>query len=169
MSDEAWLVIAVGSNIDPGRHLPDALRKVGARLEVDRVSALYRTPAVDAPGTPDFWNAAIRVRSNLEPARMKHEILRPIEAELGRQRGADPNAPRTIDLDLVLWSGGAVEDEERGVSLPDPGLTTLAHLAVPVAEVAPDWIDPVSGVPLAGLATRFRGRAARVERDDWPA
>lgn len=169
MTEPHWLVVAAGSNIDPARNLPAALRRLHERLEVVRVSAVYETPPVGAPGTPDFWNAAILVRSDLTPARVKHEILRPIEAELGRTRGDDPNAPRTIDLDLVLWSGGPVEDPQTALLLPDPSLTEQAHLAIPVSEVASDWVDPASGRTLSQLASRFSGRAAKVELDGWAA
>ena len=172
MPERGWLVVAAGSNIEPERNLPAALRRLRTRLEVERLSAIYRTPPVEAPGTPDFWNAAIRVRTDLAPGVVKHEILRPIEAELGRVRGDDPNAPRTIDLDLVLWSGGALDDRADKVRLPEPDLARVAHLAVPVAEVAPGWVDPTSGASLAVVAAGFAGRAERVELrspDDWPA
>lgn len=162
MTEPSWLVVVLGSNIDRERHLPLALDRLRSRLEVARVSAVYETAPVGAPGTSSFWNAAALVVSELEPARVKSEVLRPIEAELGRERGPDPNAPRTIDLDLVLWSGGALDDADAGLRLPDPELTNLAHLALPVADVVPDWIDPASGLTLGRLAERFAGEAKKV-------
>ena len=163
MVEPSWLVVALGSNIEPGRHLPAALGRLAGRLEVVRVSGVYESEPVGAPGTPRFWNAAALIRTELAPARVKLEILRPIEAELGRRRGSDPNAPRTIDLDLVLWSGGPVEDADSGLRLPDPGIASLAHLAVPIADVVPDWVDPESGLRLEALAERLAGQVDRVE------
>ncbi len=169
MTEGAWMVIAAGSNVEPARNLPAALRRLERQLGVESVSAIYETPPVDAPGTPDFWNAALLVRSELPPARVKLEVLRPIEAELGRVRGDDPNAPRPIDLDLVLWSGGPLEDPEAGLRLPDPDLAELAHLAIPASEVVPGWVPPGSGHTLAELAARFSGQAIPVEIEEWPA
>lgn len=169
MIEAPWLVVAFGSNIDPARNLPTALTELRDRVEIESVSSIYRTPAVGAPGTPDFWNAAARVRSELPPGRFKLQILRPIEERLGRERGDDPNAPRTIDLDLVIWSGGPVADEEAGLRLPDPGLGEHPHLTVPVAEVVPEWRHPASGRTLSELAGRFAGRAARVSATGWSA
>ena len=163
MAEPGWLVVALGSNIDRERHLPAALERLAERMEVVAISGIYESEPVGAPGTPSFWNAAALIRSELEPARVKHEVLRPVEAELGRRRGSDPNAPRTIDLDLVLWSGGALADAEAGLRLPDPDLTTLAHLAVPVADVRPGWVDPESGLELERLAARLRERLTRVD------
>ncbi len=169
MTDAAWMVVAAGSNIEPERNLPAALERLRRRLEVEAVSAIYETPPVGAPGTPNFWNAALRVRSELSPARVKLEVLRPIEADLGRVRGDDPNAPRPIDLDLVLWSRGALEDPGAALRLPDPGLTRHAHLAIPASEVVPGWVDSASGRTLAQLAAALRERATRVETENWVA
>ncbi len=168
MAEGGWLVIAVGSNIEPTRNLPAALDELGERLTIVAVSTIYETEPVGAPDTPDFWNSAVLVRSELGPSRLKLEVLRPIEAELGRTRGSDPNAPRTMDLDIVLWSGGELEDVETGLRLPDPGLTRLAHLVLPVSELVPEWRDPDSGRTLAELAERFRAGARQVRADGWP-
>lgn len=167
MAETRWYVLAAGSNVAPASNLPAALDKLRERVAVRRVSTVVETAPVDAPGTPDFLNAALLVDSELEPGALKREVLRPIEAALGRVRGADPNAPRTIDLDLVLWEGGALEDPDHGVVLPEPDLATLAHLAIPVGELVPDWIDAESGLPLSQIAAGFEGVARRVELDGW--
>ena len=165
MTDESRFVIAVGSNIEPAAHLPAALEELVAALEVERISPVFETPAVGAPGTPDFWNAAILARSpgSLEETKIRH--LRLIESRLGRVRSSDRNAPRPIDLDLVLDLSSAGSGVE-GRSL-DPDLPRLAHLAVPVGDLVPLWRDPVSGRKLGDIADSMRGGLVEVDAVGW--
>jgi len=118
----ALVVIALGSNIAPEHNLPRAMRSLkdmaGRPL---RVSQVYETPPIGSPGAPWFLNAAVLLETSralpglrwflnaavlLETSRALpglRMVLRRIEAQLGRIRTQDPNAPRTIDLDPVLW------------------------------------------------------------------
>ncbi len=155
-------VILLGSNIAPEHHLPQAMRglkeQVGRPLRVSRV---YETPPVGAPGTPWFLNAAVLLASDKSLPAMRM-ALRRLESRLGRVRTRDPNAPRTIDLDPVLWRASPTEPVQV-LALKD--LLQYAHVVVPVAEVAPDW--PFRGRPLKEWARRFhtqaRGFRARPE------
>jgi 2-amino-4-hydroxy-6-hydroxymethyldihydropteridine diphosphokinase len=153
--------LALGSNVAPERHVPAALAQLAACLEVLAVSPIYESAAVGAPGTPAFWNATALVATELPPAELKHAVLRRIEAELGRVRSADKNAPRTIDLDLVLYEDLVLE--EPGLRLPDPDLERYPHVAVPLADLAPELRHPVTGETLAAIAARLgRGSLTRV-------
>ena len=139
------VVIAVGSNIEKERHVPEAIRLLRrhAHIDVERVSRCYETRAEGGPeGSPDFFNAAVLACTDLAPEELRAE-LRSIEDELGRVRTADRNAPRTIDLDIVYFGDFAGRFGE--LVLPDPQAETAAHVAVPVAEVVPDWVHPTSG------------------------
>ncbi len=167
MGDDDRFVLGVGSNIEPASNLAAALERLRAETSVLAVSRVYQTAPVEAPGTPDFLNAAVLVSSRLSPARLKLELLRPIEAALGRRRGADRNAPRPIDLDIVLWTGGELEDQRHGLRLPDSDLTTFAHLALPVSELVPGWIDPRSGRTLAEIASGLSQPFRIVEVPGW--
>lgn len=149
------VIVAFGSNIEPEWNLPEAIRRLSRRIVVEAASHIVRSPAVDSPGAPDFHNAAARVATELSPAALKHEVLRPLEAELGRRRGADKNAPRTLDLDLVLFGGLIVDDAEAGLRLPDPDLLTRVYVAVPAAELAPEFRHPLTGETLAAIARRL--------------
>lgn len=164
-------VIALGSNIEPAVNLPQALDKLRQRLEVTAVSHVYETAPVGAEGVPTFLNAAIRAQTGLSPGELKWRVLRPIEAEMGRARGEDRNAPRTVDLDLVLLGAEVVSDPGRGIELPDPELLTRAHLALPVADVAGELPHPRTGEPLMEIARRFRGepgvRRLGTDEIDW--
>ncbi len=153
----ARAVIAIGSNIRPEEHLPAAVTELSRAVRVLALSGVYETPPVGAPGTPAFLNMALLVETNLPAQRLREAVLRPIEERLGRVRTSDPNAPRTIDLDLVLY-----EDEGR-VRVLDEGLTRHAHVALPVAEVAPEW--PVSEKEtVREVAARLQAGAAGFRR-----
>ena len=146
-------VIGLGSNVDPERHLPEAVRLLGERAEVIAVSSAWATAAVGPPGQPPFVNAAVLLHADLAPERVKPELLRPVEAALGRVRTADRFAPRAIDLDFVAWEGGEVRGE--GLEVPDPDLVRHAHVALPASDVAPGWLHPRTGETLAAIAARL--------------
>ncbi len=155
-------VISLGSNIERERHLPEAIRQLRRHRGIDvlRVSALFESAPVGGPAdAPPFFNAAALIATELDPVALRAE-LRHIEADLGRARTGDKNAPRTIDLDIAYY-GDRVEDFGDW-RLPDPHASTVSYMAVPIADVAPDWADPVSGVTARDLADRLAGTASPV-------
>jgi 2-amino-4-hydroxy-6-hydroxymethyldihydropteridine diphosphokinase len=166
------VVIALGSNIEPRKNLPRALRALQRRLPVTAVSRVYETAPVGTASVPVFLNAAVRSATHRSPAEIKWRVLRPIEAELGRVRTGDRNAPRTLDLDLVLYGGLVLRDPQEGLTLPDPDLLTRAHLALPAADVAGELRHPETGKTLAEIAAAFRDapgvRVLGPGEIDWP-
>ena len=137
-------VIALGSNIEKERHLPEAIRLMrrNRRIEVRRVSRFFESEPVGGPAdAPNFFNAAVVACTDLAPPELREE-LRHIEKVLGRERTEDRNAPRTIDLDIAYY--GDLEAEFDGWQLPDPMAATAPHVAIPIADVAPTWVDPRS-------------------------
>ncbi|MGB1587053.1 MAG: 2-amino-4-hydroxy-6-hydroxymethyldihydropteridine diphosphokinase [Thermoplasmatota archaeon] len=104
------VVIAIGSNIHPEQHVPRAVRLLEGILEAPRAANVYKTPAIDRPEQPGYWNTAVRGRTILGPRTLK-AALRRIEADLGRVRTWDRYAPRTIDLDEI-WRDGRVTDQD---------------------------------------------------------
>lgn len=135
--------IAVGSNIDPERNVVAALEKLRGRVEVVGVSTFYRSAAVGGPEQPAFVNGVVHVRTARSPRGLKFEVLRRIEDELGRIRGQDKFAPRTIDLDLVLYDRCVIDEPE--LRIPDPGIGERPFVAVPLLELAPDLAIADSG------------------------
>ena len=141
----AKAIIAIGSNIERERNLPEAIRLLrrASNITVEKVSHFYESPSVGGPaGAPDFFNAAALICTELGPVDLRM-ALRAIEQELGRERTDDPDAPRTIDLDIAYF--GDVEIDHDGWVLPDPLAGTAPHVAIPIAEVAPDWVHPSDG------------------------
>ena len=117
-----------------------------------------------------FLNAAIEVRCDLTPRELKYEVLRSVERELGRVRTANRNAPRTIDLDISLVGQQVFEDRVAGMEIPDPEILTQAHVAIPLADLAPERLHPITGERLREIAARLddRGIQARADLKLWP-
>ena len=119
-------------------------------------SSLYRTQPVDADG-PDYVNAVARVDTALSPRDLLEALLA-IELDHGRERG-HRNAPRTLDLDLLLH--GAHVIDEPGLVVPHPRLHLRAFALLPLAEIAPDLVMPEHG-PISGLLATVAGQ--RIDR-----
>lgn len=156
------VIIAAGSNVDRERCMPEAIRRLRRHpdIVVRSVSTCYDSEAVGAQDdAPAFFNAAVLANTTLGPEDLR-DALRSIESELGRVRTEDKNAPRTIDLDIVYY-GDLVRDFD-GWSIPDPNATTQAHVAVPIAEVAPRWVHPVTGRTTVQIANAIGPAASEV-------
>jgi len=159
LNETVPVLITLGSNIAPEHNLPRAVTMLrqNYHLRVRALSRVYESAPVSATGAvaldqPPFLNAAALLDSDgyYSPLALKFHVLRFIELLLGRRRSADKFAPRPIDLDLALY-GDCVMNTPH-LTLPDPDIVTRAHVAVPLADVAPDWPHPITGQPLAEIA-----------------
>lgn len=134
-------VIALGANLgDPVRTITQALRDLAdlPETEVLGVSSLYRTAPHQATG-PDFINAVARVTTRLSP----HGLLLALQAQeqrAGRERPY-PNAPRTLDLDLIFHGDAAIHTPD--LTLPHPRWRERAFVLVPLAEIWPERVPAV--------------------------
>lgn len=149
--------LSLGSNVEPQRNLPRAVALLALRFRLRAVSRVWETEPVGAPGTPPFLNAAVLIATGLAPGALKHEVLRPLEARLGRVRAGDPYAPRTLDVDIALYDELILEAPPLELTIPDPEILTRAHVALPLADLSPRTRHPVTGEPLARIAERFAG------------
>lgn len=160
---ERRALIALGSNIEPERNLPAAVVLIAdhSSIWVLAASGVYESPPLARPGDPCFHNAALAVRTTLEPAALRDELRR-LEAQMGRVRAEDRYAPRTIDLDLAAYEG--FTGEIAGSPVPDTEIPERAFLALPLAEVAPDWVEQSLGGSLAEIAAGLDAEAQGVRR-----
>ena len=142
----------LGSNVEKERNLPEAVRLLRERVEIVAKSAVYETAPVGTTDQPPFWNAAILIEWSADAVALKQQ-LGDIEQQLHRVRTDDPNAPRTIDIDITLF--GRDVFEYGGRPIPDPELLEFAHIAVPVADVVGEWAHPVTGERIAETAGRL--------------
>lgn len=136
--------IALGANLgDPAAQVETACGEL-ARLPETRLarrSALYLSKPVGYADQPDFVNAVAGVRTRLSPRDLMRALLE-IEARHGRDR-AFKNAPRTLDLDLLLYDGLVMR--APGLTLPHPRMAERPFVLLPLAEIAPDAIIPGHG------------------------
>jgi 2-amino-4-hydroxy-6-hydroxymethyldihydropteridine diphosphokinase len=147
----AQAFIGVGSNIEPEKNIREALRRLGQYVHLTAISTFYLEPAIDGPDEPAFYNGVVTIETDLRPVKLKQEVLRRIESTLGRQRNANKNAPRTIDLDLLLYD----DLVESDLSLPHPDILKRAFVAIPLSELAPDLVLPGAGLPVRQIAERL--------------
>jgi 2-amino-4-hydroxy-6-hydroxymethyldihydropteridine diphosphokinase len=162
---EETAYIALGSNLDePVRQLRAGLAALAALpdIRLTSVSSLYRSEAVGYRDQPDFVNAVAQIETSLKPGELLAALLE-LERRQGRVR-AFPNAPRTLDLDILLYGNRVVH--EPGLTIPHPRMHERAFVIVPLAEIAPDALVPGRGRAqdlVAGVAqdsvTRLAERA----------
>ena len=155
--------LSLGSNINPEHNLPRAARELKSLGRLLAVSTVYQNPAVGPTPQPDYLNAAVLLETDLSPHALRVELRR-VEERLGRRRTSDKYAPRTIDLDIVLY--GSMTVQGAGMTIPDPDLLVRPHVALPVAELDPGHRHPVSGERLGAIAERLRPRATLTPRPD---
>jgi len=150
------VAIALGSNIGDRRgHLDYAVSRLEAFLHDIRVSSYFETAPVDVVGEQwDFLNAAA-VGETALPAREVLQTLLAIEGARGRQR-PHPSAPRTLDLDIVLFGNHVID--EPGLIVPHPRFRERRFVLDPLAEIAANWCDPVSGHTVAELRDLLTAR-----------
>ena len=144
------ILIAFGGNLPfcgapPQYTIALARQAVEQFAAVTAMSRLYRSPAFPDVSDPDYINACAALRSPLPPDSLLSR-LHGIERAFGRRRNR-VNAPRTLDLDLIDFGGltGRFGSGSNDVVLPHPRATRRAFVLKPLLDIAPDWIDPVSG------------------------
>ena len=130
--------VAAGSNVEPERHLALALHELRRSFADLRCSTAYRNTAVGFEGD-DFINLVVTFSTALAPQALLAELHR-IETLCGRPRLAPKWAPRSMDLDLLLF--GDLLSDEPGMVLPRLDLTRRAYMLGPMAELAPDLQHP---------------------------
>ena len=153
MADRKLAAVALGSNLgDRDAHLDFAVSRLRSLLADLRLSRYFETAAIDVPHpqAPFLNAAAVGVAGTT--ARELLDALLAIERERGRHRPY-VHAPRTLDLDLVLFGDAIVE--EPGLQVPHPRFRERRFVLEPLAEIAPALRDPVTGRTIAELLERL--------------
>lgn len=160
--------VALGANLDdPAAQVRAGLAAL-ATLPDSRLvaaSSLYRTAPVGYRDQPDFINAVAAVETALPPLDLLVALL-DLETRFGRRRDF-PNAPRTLDLDLLLYADLEIDagDRRPALTLPHPRLHLRAFVVVPLLEIAPDCAIPGRGTAAAWLPAVA---SQRIEKIDAP-
>lgn len=141
-------LLILGSNVEPEKHMPLARIKLRAIFPDNLASDFYETEPVGPAGPGKFWNAAMVVKTQLSREEISL-LIKEVERELGRERNPQNKfSPRTIDIDI----------------LPCEGWQNEAFIMVPLAEIAPELLDPETQKTFAELAGACLSKKAGVKR-----
>lgn len=123
-------IILLGSNIEPGDNIQYALGLLNQIVTIENYSSLYKTPAYGSIG-PDFLNIAVHILTNFSLFELKRRVHTVIENTLGRIRVTDKNAPRTMDIDTIVYNGKVIDED----------VWTKVFVAAPVSDLSPNLFN----------------------------
>lgn len=155
--------ILLGSNLDAEDNLRRAVALLADHVTIVGISAVFESEPVGNTEQPCFLNAAMAIETSLSPTRLRVNVLRKVEAALGRTRTGDKFGPRTIDLDILLYGDCQLVCDGRRI--PDPDLVRRAHVVYPMANLAPDLKHPETQETMAAIARRLCTDAVRPRPD----
>lgn len=154
--------VSIGSNIEPEKNVRFAIAALRAAFGELTVSPVYRTAAVGFDGE-DFLNLVVGFDSEL-PVEEIDDMLDQMEANAGRQRGAPKFAPRTLDIDLLLYGNEIVSGER--LKLPRKEITEYLFVLQPLADIAAEQPHPVLGRTMRELLATLEFPGQRCEREE---
>ena len=149
MNETHLVYLNLGSNIQPEINLVRAVQLLCEYGEVEKISNAWETRSVGEMG-PNYLNACALFVSPFRLEELKERVIRPVEEKLGRERSENKNAPRTIDIDIVL-----VDDKPYNEKFAE-----FAFVVVPLAEIYPEYRNPLTGENIGETAARLRRREA---------
>jgi 2-amino-4-hydroxy-6-hydroxymethyldihydropteridine diphosphokinase len=145
MNDSHLAYLSLGSNIEPRLNLVRAIKLLQSYGKIEKLSNAWESKSVGAPG-PNYLNACLSFLVTMDAAHLKRQILLPIELSLGRTRSENQFAPRTMDIDIVLFDEQPCDDK----------YWDQAFVVVPLAEIYPTFRNPVRHESILETATRLR-------------
>ena len=159
----ATAYLSLGSNLEPAENLRRAIAELKARFAAVMVSPIYRTPAVGFDG-PDFLNAAAIVESDLDVFALD-AWLHALEDAHGRRRDVPRFSSRPLDIDIVFFDDLVLKGPGN-LEIPRPELRH-AFVLKPLADIAPDFRDPLSGRTLSELWAQHPDSSLPPPKETW--
>jgi 2-amino-4-hydroxy-6-hydroxymethyldihydropteridine diphosphokinase len=157
------IYLGLGSNIGDRRYnLEWALHALSMKMGMGQVSSLYDTAPVGNTAQPRFLNMVCEAATFLSPSDLL-TFAKEIETDMGRKPGPH-NSPRPIDIDILFYGARIINTPE--LIIPHPRLTERAFVLVPLAEIAPDFIHPVSGIKISQILQNLKVSSDEVLRWD---
>ena len=140
--------IALGTNVgNREANIKAALGLLKEKVKVTSTSALYETKPMYVEKQGWFLNAAVKIQTDMEPKELL-QLLKSIEQKLGRVP-VERNGPRIIDLDIVFYANQVIDID--GLNVPHPKMAERAFVLVPLAEIAANYVHPLSHKPVSRL------------------
>ena len=149
MNESRAAYLSLGSNIEPEINLVKAVRMLAERGKVEKLSSAWESRSVGAEG-PNYLNACVLYLTPLVETDLKEQVTRSIESQLGRKRTANKFAPRTMDIDIVIFEDRSCADR----------FWEQAFVVVPLADIYPEYRNPLTQETALETAGRLR-------RDFW--
>lgn len=148
--------ISIASNIEPETNITAAIDMLRQRCNVLAISSVYESPPFGYTNQPNFWDVVVKCSTPLLPPVFK-EMLDKIERALGRDRSNQESkyGPLTVDMDILLWGDTAFSYGTKPWRVPDDSILKQPSLALPLAEVAPDYVHPEEKITLKAIADRM--------------
>jgi 2-amino-4-hydroxy-6-hydroxymethyldihydropteridine diphosphokinase len=157
--------LSLGTNIQPERNLRAAVARLGEFGRVEAKSTVWQTSPIGLLEQPDFLNAAVLLETPLSAQALREVAIAQIEDALGRVRTENKNAPRTIDIDIMLFNNDVLTIGRRHI--PDPEVMERPFVVIPLAEIAPGYRHPQTGETLKEIASKFDpAESGMFPRDD---
>lgn len=148
---EIRVFLALGSNLDPReKYLADAVTAIEncRQITIRNLSSIYETEPKYNTDQPDFLNMVIEIGTPLDPAQLL-AFCKNTETKLGRRNSIVRNSPREIDLDIIFYDRKIIDTPT--LKIPHPGLYERKFVLVPLAEIAPEFACPKTGISVAEL------------------
>lgn len=146
--------IGIGSNINPQENIKKAITLLKKKCTILDISTFYLTPAISTYKQPDYYNGVVLIETSFKPDELKFKVLLKIEESLGRKRTSDKYAPRTIDLDILVYSDSVVI--EKDLIIPDPDIYKRKFLTLCLFEISPELILPDTGKKIGEVIKDFK-------------
>ena len=158
-NEPALVYLGLGSNMgDRMGHLRAAIERLHERAVITSIASVYETEPIGFEDQPMFLNTAVSATTFLDPPELLR-FAKGIEADLGRQPGFR-NAPRPIDIDILLYGDLVVETPD--LTIPHPGIDERAFVLAPLSEIAFDVVHPVSARRIGDLLDDVGTKGVRV-------
>jgi len=148
------IYLGLGSNLGNRRdNLDKALNLLSNRLQMGKISSIYETEPIGNVNQPRFLNLVCQAYTDLLPAELL-KMAKGIESKLGRKPNTS-NAPRPIDIDILFYDDQVIKTPE--LTIPHPRLTEREFVLIPLAEIVPELVHPVSGKTIKQSSEEVKG------------
>ena len=137
--------LSLGSNIQPEENLVQAVTLLQQYGKIETISSAWESKSVGSEG-PNYLNACISFVSSFSLSGLKEQVISPIEQALGRKRTENQFAPRTMDIDIVIFDNVSCDEK----------YWEQAFVVIPLAEIFPTFTNPLTHEPLHETAARLR-------------